>query len=301
MKTHLMAMLATFIFTTGMPATGAPPAGFIYQGRLADKDGVNREGNFELTFSVFDSATNGTLLWRKALPVSVRKGQFQVMIQGLGERGDGRSYSLEEALSPVSVAYLELMLAGEQQAMSPRQPLFKEFLGIKNSVGNAGDLTISADNNSAGTGGIFLKTGANNRMEIANSGNVGIGASNIPERLVVNGIIESLSGGFIFPDGTAQTTARSSVNVLPPNCKIWLKVISASLQCTYSNYKYAGYRPPESPPAPQESISCSNIEGFNWKIDMAVCLGCFQTPVDVCGPITSITLREKSSSLPAGI
>jgi hypothetical protein len=37
-------------------------------------------------------------------------------------------------------------------------------------------------------------------------GNVGIGTTNPSQRLSVNGIIESLNGGFKFPDGTIQTS-----------------------------------------------------------------------------------------------
>jgi hypothetical protein len=38
------------------------------------------------------------------------------------------------------------------------------------------------------------------------SGNVGIGTINPPSKLSVNGIVQSLSGGYKFPDGTVQTT-----------------------------------------------------------------------------------------------
>jgi len=42
-----------------------------------------------------------------------------------------------------------------------------------------------------------------------NGGNVGIGTTNPNQLLSVNGIIESMSGGFQFPDGTTQITASS--------------------------------------------------------------------------------------------
>jgi hypothetical protein len=45
------------------------------------------------------------------------------------------------------------------------------------------------------------------RMRINALGNVGIGTENPVERLDVAGTIRSSSGGFIFPDGTRQTTA----------------------------------------------------------------------------------------------
>ncbi|MCP4348877.1 MAG: hypothetical protein GY795_25640 [Desulfobacterales bacterium] len=56
---------------------------------------------------------------------------------------------------------------------------------------------------SDGTGGIYY-----------NSGNVGIGTDMPEQKLSVNGIIHSSSGGFKFPDGTIQTTASSNfVNI----------------------------------------------------------------------------------------
>jgi len=45
---------------------------------------------------------------------------------------------------------------------------------------------------------------------VTNKGNVGIGTVTPSEKLSVNGIIESASGGIKFPDGTVQTTAAIS-------------------------------------------------------------------------------------------
>jgi len=65
-----------------------------------------------------------------------------------------------------------------------------------------------------GEGYIYPKN-ASSSIEITDEGNfyvlgnVGIGTKNPTEKLSVNGIIESTSGGFKFPDGTIQTTAAS--------------------------------------------------------------------------------------------
>lgn len=59
-------------------------------------------------------------------------------------------------------------------------------------------LTFSTSANSTG----FLE-----RMRIDQSGNVGIGTTAPSDRLTVNGVIHSLTGGVTFPDGSTQTVA----------------------------------------------------------------------------------------------
>ena len=49
----------------------------------------------------------------------------------------------------------------------------------------------------------------NDRVTFQNGGNVGIGTINPAQKLSVAGTVESMSGGFKFPDGTTQTTASS--------------------------------------------------------------------------------------------
>lgn len=71
-------------------------------------------------------------------------------------------------------------------------------------------LTPGASTSPSGTdSSIILRAGspAQDVMAVHNSGNVGIGTNSPTEKLQVNGVIHSTSGGIKFPDGTVQTTA----------------------------------------------------------------------------------------------
>jgi hypothetical protein len=73
--------------------------------------------------------------------------------------------------------------------------------GIKMTT-NGNIMFVSNENGRMG----FFNT-SSEKMSILNTGNVGIGTITPAEKLAVNGKIQSLSGGFKFPDGSFQTTA----------------------------------------------------------------------------------------------
>lgn len=76
----------------------------------------------------------------------------------------------------------------------------------------------------AKTGGLLLNTGGATNGLIVQSGKVGIGTASPSQELSVNGIIQSMSGGIKFPDGTVQTTAAAGAGAeTDPTVKSWAK------------------------------------------------------------------------------
>src|SRR5688572_14897256 len=77
--------------------------------------------------------------------------------------------------------------------------------------------TAEAQIDSTGTPGRIAKF--NTTTSVGNSvmfedkdGRIGLGTSLPSSRITVLGVIESLGGGFKFPDGTVQTTAGVAAN-----------------------------------------------------------------------------------------
>lgn len=83
------------------------------------------------------------------------------------------------------------------------------YVGFGNSNGPG---IIFFGSGTATSGVLCFKTAGTERMRVAIGGNVLIGTTtdNGTDKLQVNGTIKSLTGGFVYPDGTTQTTANST-------------------------------------------------------------------------------------------
>ena len=88
--------------------------------------------------------------------------------------------------------------------------------GNYNYIVQAGDQALIYSNGSPGTGGFVIApqvSGSTSGLRMDQNGNVGIGTTTPAYALDVAGQIHSSTGGYVFPDGSTQTTA-----FIPANC-----------------------------------------------------------------------------------
>ncbi|TPW18353.1 MAG: short-chain collagen C4-like, partial [Elusimicrobia bacterium] len=119
--------LAALLWIAALAPAGAVPPGFNIQGRLTDANGVNREGDCSIKFTLYDAPTGGTALWTRTYSaLTVSNGNFQTvlgdtagqpMLSDVFAAGDARHLEIQ-VLSGPGITSPETPLAPRQQLVS---------------------------------------------------------------------------------------------------------------------------------------------------------------------------------------
>jgi hypothetical protein len=143
---------------------------------------------WELTGNAGTAPANNFLGTTDNQPLAVRtNGQERMTITPDGNVGIGTG------AMPVTA---KLHIEGAFEPLRVGDNNYYFFAGANRGGGDYVD--IGAFHSIQGWKSLVLNRGA---------GNVGIGTATPGYRLTVNGVVQSLSGGFRFPDGSVQTTA----------------------------------------------------------------------------------------------
>ncbi|MDE2292383.1 MAG: hypothetical protein KGL53_09895 [Elusimicrobia bacterium] len=125
----LSVLLALLAAAWAAPARAATPNAVNFQGRLADP----RTGNpvagptAAVTFSVYDAASAGTLLWSEDQTVNVDHGEFEARL--------GSVVPLSSAVFSAAGRWLEVTADGE--TLSPREPFASSPYALRAAVADS--------------------------------------------------------------------------------------------------------------------------------------------------------------------
>ncbi len=199
MAKMIMAVLVTILAAhspagAGDISIGATPGTINYQGRL-ERDNSPVTGTVHIYFRVFNSPTGanlGTCGTPAANPCLWQSPEITVQaVQGMFTAAIAPPISV---FSSASDKYLEVEI--ENETLSPREKINSVIYSyIAKKLEDGASVAVSTFTSAYS---VYLATV---------SGNVGIGTMTPGNKLTVNGIIEILSGGIVFPNASYMTSA----------------------------------------------------------------------------------------------
>ncbi|MFV1979790.1 MAG: tail fiber domain-containing protein [Rhodothermia bacterium] len=198
-------------------AVAQVPATFSVTSVLRDSDGERLEGNFVLSFRLYEADEGTTALWEESQGFAIEKGIVQATL------------GLEEPLElPFDTTYWLGISVNSGDELEPRIALtaspysvISKYVGDEALVAGANVTVTRNDSNqvvisAAGPGEPMVGNTLNaaggtpkSVVYVDSAGLVGVNSLNPEEALSVGGVVQSLSGGFKFPDGTVQSSAAS--------------------------------------------------------------------------------------------
>lgn len=111
-----MLWLAILLLSGAQMVLAAVPPQINYQGRLTKQDGAPlSDGNYTISFRIYDVATGGSYLWQESHDVTTKLGYFNVALGSKTVEG----VSILDFTKPL---YLGVKV-GSDSEMAPRQPL----------------------------------------------------------------------------------------------------------------------------------------------------------------------------------
>lgn len=179
LRMKIVGALAALLWVATSTVAQAVPPGFNIQGRLTDANGVNREGNYSIKFTLFDAPTAGTEFWtRTYTALTVRNGNFQTAL------GDTAGQPmLSDIFATSDSRYLEIQVLSGPGISNPEQPLVprQQLVSVPYAMRADSAETLMS------TGSVTITAGGLERVRVTSNGNVGFGTNNPQAPLDVSG------------------------------------------------------------------------------------------------------------------